>query len=112
MDNRMNTNELNETQLLLLDNLIHLEGVADQNGRTVKQVIENLANNNYKGLMKSQNPKKIGTDEEWPCYMSKQRWIDIIDAIKNDPKLLALRISEGKTIWCSTVDGVSSTIYG
>lgn len=96
MDNSTQ-NSLNETQLLLLDNLIHLEGVADQGEITVREVIGRLTKNNYAGLMKSQNPKKIGTDEEWPCYMSKQRWIDIIDAIKNDPKLLALRISEGKT---------------
>ncbi|HEX9060437.1 MAG TPA: Mbeg1-like protein, partial [Clostridia bacterium] len=89
--------DLNQTQLLLLDNLIYLEGVADQNDKTVSQVIDDLTKNKYSGLMRSQNPQKIGTDDEWPCCMTKQQWIDVIDAIKNDPKLCSLRISEGKT---------------
>jgi len=29
--------------------------------------------------------------------MTKQQWIDLIDAIKSDPKLLSLRIIENKT---------------
>lgn len=57
MDNST-SNNLNETQLLLLDNLIYLEGVADHNGKTVGKVIDDLSRNNYKGLMRSQILKK------------------------------------------------------
>jgi len=56
MDNSK-LNDLNGTQLLLLDNLIHLEGVAVQGYITVREFIEDLTLNNYQGLMKSPNPK-------------------------------------------------------
>ncbi|HEX9059270.1 MAG TPA: Mbeg1-like protein [Clostridia bacterium] len=89
--------DLNETQLLLLDNLIYLEGVADKKDTTVKEVIDDLTSKNYAGLMKSRSKKEedFGTDNEWPVCMTKDQWIDVLNAIKSDPKLMSLRIQNG-----------------
>ncbi|MDD4049228.1 MAG: DUF2974 domain-containing protein [Clostridia bacterium] len=87
---------LNETQLLLLSNLIYLERVADHNNKTVNKAIDDLMDDNYKGLMESQNPKKIGT-EEWPCKMTKSQWIEILEAIKSDQQIMSLKIRDGVT---------------
>ncbi len=89
--------ELTEHQLLLLDNLIYLEEVANKNDKKIAYVISNLL---YKdGLEKSRtkNHKKIGTNDEWPCYMTKLEWLTVLKQIEADPVLMSLTVKHGVT---------------
>jgi hypothetical protein len=87
--------ELTEYQLLLLDNLIYLEEVANYDGYKIQDVVKRLL---YKGgLEKSHNKKKIGTNDEWPCYMTKLEWLTVLKQIEADPVLMSLTIKHGVT---------------
>ncbi|WP_055109372.1 Mbeg1-like protein [Paenibacillus ihumii] len=87
--------ELNENQLLLLNNLIYLQGVADSNGKKVGDIVDSFLYSN--GLDKSRNLSKVGTDDEYPCKMSKEEWLVILRAIEKDPQLRSLKVTDGRT---------------
>lgn len=87
--------ELKENQLLLLNNLIYLQGVADGNDKKVGDIVDYLLYNN--GLDKSRNLSKIGTDDEYPCKMSKEEWLVILRAIEKDSQLRSLKVADGRT---------------
>ncbi|GGH11100.1 hypothetical protein [Paenibacillus segetis] len=87
--------ELSESQLLLLDNLIYLKEVANKRNSTVSAVVKKLLDE--KDLDKSINKKKIGTEDEYPCKMSRDEWVAILETIKKDPQLMDLTIKNGLT---------------
>ncbi|MUG44357.1 Mbeg1-like protein [Paenibacillus woosongensis] len=87
--------ELKENQLLLLNNLIYLQGVADSNNKKVGDIVDSFLYGN--GLDKSRNLSKIGTDDEYPCKMSKEEWLVILRAIEKDPQLRSLTVADGRT---------------
>ena len=83
---------LTENQLLLLNNLIYLEDVADHGAgeRVVGVVIRDLLDENGAGLDKSRSriPSEIGTINEYPAAISRDQWIEILEAIQDDQQLL------------------------
>jgi hypothetical protein len=87
--------ELSESQLLLLDNLIYLQEVANKDNKTVSIIVNDLLYDNK--LNKSINPQKIGTEDEYPCKMTRKEWVVILEAIDKDPQLKALKIKNGQT---------------
>ncbi|AZK48622.1 Mbeg1-like protein [Paenibacillus lentus] len=100
--------ELEENQLLLLNNLIYLQGVADSNDKKVGDIVDSFLYGN--GLDKSRNLSKIGTDDEYPCKMSKEEWLVILRAIEKDPQLRSLKVTDGRT--GTMVDQSGKTIRG
>ena len=101
--------ELKENQLLLLDNLIYLNEVTNQEGQTVEYVVDRL----LKGELdksRTDDPTKIGTNQEWPCLMSRNEWLEILNQIENDPVLKSMKITNGVDY---TTDGTddSGTAY-
>ncbi|WP_110934065.1 Mbeg1-like protein [Paenibacillus bouchesdurhonensis] len=100
--------ELEENQLLLLNNLIYLQGVADSNDKKVGDIVDSFLYSN--GLDKSRNLSKIGTDDEYPSKMSKEEWLVILRAIEKDPQLRSLKVTDGRT--GAMVDQSGKTIRG
>ncbi|GGG07835.1 Mbeg1-like protein [Paenibacillus aceti] len=84
--------ELSESQLILLDNLIYLNDVANKDGQTVSMIVDNLLYSN--GLKKSESIKDGAV--EYPGMMSKQEWISILKAIEKDPQLMNMTIKHGQ----------------
>ncbi|AZK48624.1 Mbeg1-like protein [Paenibacillus lentus] len=90
--------ELNESQLLLLNNIMYLKGVANSNKRTVGEVVDILLNGG--GLDKNieiVKKKGGGTEEKYPHDMSRGEWVAILNAINKDPQLKDLKINHGIT---------------
>ncbi|MFD3262201.1 Mbeg1-like protein [Paenibacillus lentus] len=85
--------ELSKSQLILLDNLIYLNEVVNKKDMTVGQIVNELIYDNK--LDASINEDKIGTDEEYPCNMSRGEWLAILDAINKDPQLRSLKVNKG-----------------
>lgn len=86
-------NDAEKRRLAQLCTLIYLEGVADQNGKTIGEVVDNLLSKN--GLEKSHDLNKVGTRDEYPCWMSKEEWSKVLKDIKKDPELCSYTIKEG-----------------
>lgn len=81
--------QLSNEQLILLDNLIYLNGVAslENIGLTLKQIIEK--NIYSKGELKVNIETE---DNETEACQTKEEWIQIIKAILNDPTLRNLTL--------------------
>lgn len=101
-------NDVEKRRLAQLCTLIYLKGVADQNGATIGEVVDDLLSKN--GLEKSRNENKKGTREEYPCFMSKEEWSKVLTYIKNDPELCSYAIENGvdknglRAICCVNID--------
>lgn len=102
--------ELTESQLILLDNLIYLKGIANTENDKMElgDIVEYLLNGN--GLEKSRNPKYAGTEKEYPAMMSRPEWVNILTAIQNDKKLSSLTIKHGDPGYI--YDSKGKKIYG
>ncbi|GAA0137007.1 hypothetical protein YSY43_38480 [Paenibacillus sp. YSY-4.3] len=87
--------ELSESQLILLNNLIYLNEVVNRKDITVGQIVNELIYDNK--LDESINEEKIGTDEEYPCNMSRGEWLAILNAINKDSQLRDLKVNHGIT---------------
>ncbi|RRJ66920.1 DUF2974 domain-containing protein [Paenibacillus oralis] len=83
--------ELSESQLILLDNLIYLDGVANRNGKTVKVIVNDL----LKGGLDKNRTVKDGI-VSYPGQMSREEWITVLQAIKKDPQLMNLKVKHGE----------------
>ena len=83
--------ELSKDQLILLDNLIYLNGVANRNGKTVKFIVNDLL---HRGGLKDSETIKNGV-VEYPGQMSEKEWLSILRAIEQDPQLMNLTLEHG-----------------
>lgn len=81
--------ELSESQLILLDNLIYLKGVANSRDKTVGEIVDDLLNNNKLSLSKDPRTGK------YPGSMSRDEWIGILKNIERDPQLKGLTVLHG-----------------
>ena len=83
---------LTEEQLLLLNNLIYLENVTihGASDRSVGDIVKDLLKRNGAGLDNSRtdNEEEIGTINEYPAAISRDQWIEILEAIQDDQQLL------------------------
>lgn len=90
--------ELSDSQLLLLDNLIYLNGVIEEgdDDKTVAEVINDLKNpDNFNAAI-----HELGADEdEYVVYMNPDEWREILKHIENDPQLMNLKIKHGKGVF-------------
>ncbi|WP_223068050.1 Mbeg1-like protein [Paenibacillus caui] len=80
--------ELSESQLLLLDNLIYLNEVANKTNETVGDIVGELLDEDAEKLDLSRK------DGKYPGQMSRAEWLDILHVINRDPQLKALRITD------------------
>lgn len=71
--------ELSNEDLLLLDNLIYVNGLLGKNGRSVSTIVNSVINNN--------------NDE---CMMSNDEWKNILNNIKSRPELMNLTLYNSK----------------
>ena len=87
--------KLNENQLLLLDNLIYLEGVAFEGKKNVplKKIITNLLDGDLELSFNNKAKKKV---DEYPVLMSYNRWREILTNIKEDTTLMSLKVTNPK----------------
>ena len=83
--------ELSESQLILLDNLIYLNDVANKNNRTVGDIVDSLLHGG--GLDKSKTIKD--GKEAYPGQMSRSEWETILKAIEKDKDLTSLKLKHG-----------------
>lgn len=83
--------ELSENQLILLDNLIYLNDVANKNNRTVGDIVDSLLHGG--GLDKSKTIKD--GKEAYPGQMSRGEWETILKAIEKDKDLTSLKLKHG-----------------
>lgn len=77
-----NGNELTNTELALLNNLLYINGITDYKDKTLKTVISKLRDN---GLDKLDNPKD-------DFDLTAEEWDKILTAIEKNPKLADLEI--------------------
>lgn len=89
----MSTEELTDSQLILLDNLIYLNDVANQNGETVENIVKYLLHQD--GLDKSKTEDDDG-NIHYPGSMERWEWEDILRAIEKDPQLCELKLRYGR----------------
>jgi ribosomal 50S subunit-associated protein YjgA (DUF615 family) len=105
--------ELKENQLLLLDNLIYLKGVAVEGEKDtpVAKIIERLLDRG--DLEKSRDMSEKDPDKGYPAEISGPRWREILTNIKNDPALMSLTVTNAKDqIITKTINGEVHQIGG
>lgn len=88
-------NELNESQLLLLNNLIYLQGVADSNKKTVKEIVDSLIKGGR--LEESINQEAEDAERKYPFDMTRGEWENLLEKIYNDEQLSSLTLTHGIT---------------
>ncbi|WP_435924237.1 Mbeg1-like protein [Paenibacillus sp. DYY-L-2] len=79
---------LNDSQLILLDNLIYLKNVANRNDISVGEIVRDL-------IEKDLDLSKDQKTDKYPGSMSRTEWIDILKAIEQDPQLTNLTVQYG-----------------
>ncbi|WP_410771580.1 Mbeg1-like protein [Fontibacillus sp. BL9] len=83
--------ELTHSQIILLYNLIYLDNVAEQNGKTVGVIINNL--------LKGELDKSIEINDDgvsvYPGQMEREEWIAVLEAIQKDSQLMSLIVENG-----------------
>ncbi len=106
---------LSNYQLVLLDNLIYLDTVADNEGGTIEHIVKTLL---YKDGIESSG---VGTGtivqdcmnhynpEGANCMMSKEEWIEVLQAIEADDVLCSLKIHAMKNVTSGKLDGFRAT---
>ncbi|AZS17558.1 Mbeg1-like protein [Paenibacillus lutimineralis] len=82
--------ELSNSQLILLDNLIYLDDVANRNNKKVEDIVDYL----LKGGLDKSITVKDGANS-YPGLMTREEWITVLEAIKKDPQLMNLTLKHG-----------------
>ncbi|HEY4391789.1 MAG TPA: Mbeg1-like protein, partial [Paenibacillus sp.] len=82
--------ELSDRQLILLDNLIYLDDVANRNNKKVEDIVDDL----LKGGLDKSRTVKDGI-VSYPGLMTREEWVTILEAIRNDPQLTKLTLKHG-----------------
>lgn len=73
---------LTNSQLLLLDNLIYLNNVANKSNNSVGSIVNYLLANN--GALLDQSKDSSGN---LPCKMSRDEWLTVLNQIRADTTL-------------------------
>ena len=77
--------KLHENELMLLDNMIYLEGV--KGDRTVGEIVDDMLDPEKDLLSSSCSPK----DGSYPCKMDRKQWEGILrDMQKDNPTIGAV----------------------
>ncbi len=101
--------ELTNNQLLLLDNLIYLKGVAcEQENKTVADVVNGFLDNHTdtkEGSRDEHLVEAMDVDGDNVAFMSYKDWIQILQIIQSDPDLMKLRIKHSIDEYSSTPEG-------
>lgn len=94
--------QLTPDQLLLLDNLIYLNGVVSENNsyRTVENVVNSYLDENS-GL----SAAFYEANDTLPAHMDSNQWLEVLTSIQNDSALMNLEISHGIDNFSTNPDG-------
>ncbi|NLD46044.1 MAG: DUF2974 domain-containing protein [Clostridiaceae bacterium] len=89
--------ELMDNQLLLLDNLIYLNGVVnpDNEGKKVYDIVNDLLEHHTQDSPAPKIKKAIYDKGNDAAYMPYDEWVTILKSIQADPELMNLTIKHG-----------------